>query len=312
MLADGGDCLSDPRAVRDQGALFGRVASDSTAFRLIEKIACTPGLLDALDGAHGRARGHVWKLAGPPGRVTIDLDATLLTSRSEKDGAAGNYKGDYGFHPMLACCDQTRKARAAMLRPGNAGANSAADQLTVAEIALAQIQGGAWVTAVDQDGSERANGQVTELADLVDQDIAVLECHRRARARLRIGSATTSRPDLANLPFLEHNRVWLSLAEARPDRARPARLDAEPAADWRDRQSRSQTVALPAAAHRRPAREACPNTSTDRTRQRPQHPKTRHHKPNHNNSPPLTTSAATNTHTTSLDAQSGLATASVG
>ncbi len=49
MLADGGDCPSDLRAVRDQSALFGRVASDSTAFRVIDKIAFTPGLLDALD-----------------------------------------------------------------------------------------------------------------------------------------------------------------------------------------------------------------------------------------------------------------------
>ena len=36
MLADGGDCLSDLRAVRDQEPLFGAVASDSTAFRLID------------------------------------------------------------------------------------------------------------------------------------------------------------------------------------------------------------------------------------------------------------------------------------
>ena len=36
MLADGGDCLSDLRAVRDQEPLFGPVASDSTAFRLID------------------------------------------------------------------------------------------------------------------------------------------------------------------------------------------------------------------------------------------------------------------------------------
>ncbi len=48
MLADGGDCLADLGAVRDQDALFGAVASDSTAFRVIDRIASTPGLLDAL------------------------------------------------------------------------------------------------------------------------------------------------------------------------------------------------------------------------------------------------------------------------
>ena len=42
MLTDGGDCLSDLRAVRDQQPLFGPVASDTTAFRLIDRITATP------------------------------------------------------------------------------------------------------------------------------------------------------------------------------------------------------------------------------------------------------------------------------
>jgi hypothetical protein len=32
MLADGGDCLADLAMIRDQAALFGEAASDSTAF----------------------------------------------------------------------------------------------------------------------------------------------------------------------------------------------------------------------------------------------------------------------------------------
>ncbi len=217
MLADGGDCLADLRAVRDQGDVFGAVASDSTAFRVIDKIASAPGMLDALKRAHATARERVWKIAGAPPEVTIDVDATLLTSHSDKEGAAGNFRGGYGFHPMLAYCDQTRESMAAMLRPGSAGANSAADQIAVAEAALQQIpcehietiavllradSAGAnhelldwahsanirfsvgldlrenvreqilqtpdadWVTAVDQDGRERPNGQVCELTGL--------------------------------------------------------------------------------------------------------------------------------------------------
>ncbi|MDX6670273.1 MAG: hypothetical protein QOI91_636 [Solirubrobacteraceae bacterium] len=73
MLADGGDCLADIGAIRDQGVLFGAVASDSTAFRVIDQIATTPGRLDALAAAHARARAHVWKLCGAPDRVTIDI-----------------------------------------------------------------------------------------------------------------------------------------------------------------------------------------------------------------------------------------------
>ena len=45
MLADGGDCLGDLRAVRDQEPLFGAVASNATAFRVIDRIAGDPALL---------------------------------------------------------------------------------------------------------------------------------------------------------------------------------------------------------------------------------------------------------------------------
>ena len=311
MLADGGDCLSDLRAVRDQAPLFGAVASDSTAFRVIDKIAATPGLLDALDAAHAHAREHVWKLTGAPDRVTIDLDATLLAAHSEKEGAAGNFKGGYGFHPMLAYCDETREALAGALRPGNAGANSAADQIEVADAALQQIPRGliedievllrvdsagashqlldwaheanirfsvglylrenvreqivqipdaAWVRAVDQDDQQRLNGQVCELTgldltawpdgsrvlvrrerahpgaqlsftdhdghrfqailtDQPDQDIALLECRHRARARVEDHIRNDKQTGLSNIPFrdFEHNRVWLKLVQIAHD-----------------------------------------------------------------------------------------------
>ena len=60
MLADGGDALCDLRAVRDQQALFGEVASDSTAYRLIERIAHDPDALErAPRGARGGARAGV-------------------------------------------------------------------------------------------------------------------------------------------------------------------------------------------------------------------------------------------------------------
>jgi Transposase DDE domain group 1 len=126
-LADGGECVADLGAVRDQHSLFGEVASDSTAFRAIDRIASEPGLLDALRAAHARARERFWKLHGAPERLTIDIDATLICAHSEKQGAAGNYQGGFGFHPLHAYADETREALAALLRPGNAGANTAAD-----------------------------------------------------------------------------------------------------------------------------------------------------------------------------------------
>jgi hypothetical protein len=78
--------------VRDQQALFGAGASDSTAFRVIDRVAADPGLLDALPGSHARARERFWELHGARERLTIDVDATLVTAHSEKERAAGNYK----------------------------------------------------------------------------------------------------------------------------------------------------------------------------------------------------------------------------
>jgi hypothetical protein len=91
MLADGGECVSDLGAVREQAALLGSVASDSTAFWMVAQIASTPGTLNALRGAHARARERFWDLAGAPDRLTIDVDATLIGSHSEKEGAAGTF-----------------------------------------------------------------------------------------------------------------------------------------------------------------------------------------------------------------------------
>ncbi|MGE5357384.1 MAG: IS1380 family transposase [Bacteroidales bacterium] len=138
MLADGGECVSDLGAVRDQQALFGAVASDSTAFRVIDRVA-SEGLLDELRAAHARARERFWELHGAPEQLTIDVDATLICAHSEKERAAGNYKGGYGFFPLQAYLDETHEALAGLLRPGNAGANTASDHETVIDLALAQI-----------------------------------------------------------------------------------------------------------------------------------------------------------------------------
>jgi DDE family transposase len=139
MLADGGECVSDLGVVRDQEALFGPVASDSTAFRAVDKIASMTGGLDTLRSAHARARERFWELHGAPERLTIDVDATLITAHSEKEKAAGNYKGGYGFHPLQVYLDETREALGGLLRPGNAGSNTAEDHKTAIDLALGQV-----------------------------------------------------------------------------------------------------------------------------------------------------------------------------
>jgi len=137
MLADGGDCLADLSALRDQPTLFGDVPSDATAWRALAALA--DGRLQTVRRARATARERVWELAGAPRRVILDLDATLVTAHSEKEQAAGNYKHGFGFHPLLCYEATTEEALAGVLRPGNAGANTAADHVEVLDLALAQL-----------------------------------------------------------------------------------------------------------------------------------------------------------------------------
>jgi hypothetical protein len=69
----------------------------------------------------------------------VRLDATLIDADSAKDGAAGTYKGGFGFHPLTAFCGNVGDSLAVMLRPGNAGSFTAADHLLVLDAALAQV-----------------------------------------------------------------------------------------------------------------------------------------------------------------------------
>ena len=144
MLADGGDCLSDLAALRDQPGRFGAVASTPTAWRVIERVAGAGEQgLAGLRLARARARRRAWQAgAWVEGLLIIDLDATLITAHSDKQGAAGAYKHTFGFHPLAAWLDRgdgTGEPLAAILRPGNAAANTATDQVEVVDLALAQL-----------------------------------------------------------------------------------------------------------------------------------------------------------------------------
>jgi hypothetical protein len=146
-VALGGDCLADVAVVRAQPELFGSVASDATLSRLIEALAVNPdAAVAAIRAARAAARAKVWAHRSPvsvTGQVVVDLDATLVGAHSEKEHATPNFKRGFGFHPMLAFVDHdergTGEPLAALLRPGNANANNAADQIEVLDAALAQL-----------------------------------------------------------------------------------------------------------------------------------------------------------------------------
>lgn len=72
-------------------------------------------------------------------------DATLVTSHSEKENAEPTFKRGYGFHPLCSFVDHgpegSGEPLSFMLRPGNAGSNTAGDHLNVIKAALKQLPG---------------------------------------------------------------------------------------------------------------------------------------------------------------------------
>ena len=94
--------------------------------------------LERLRGAVATARARAWKLGVRPAQTVIDVDATLTGAHSEKEQAAGNFKGGYGHHPLLCYLDATGEALAGILRAGNAGSNTAIDHTVVLDLALEQ------------------------------------------------------------------------------------------------------------------------------------------------------------------------------
>jgi len=156
-IADGAVTISDVQALADQQGLHGpagSIASTPTIWRVLAGIANAPGMLAKIRLARAEARDRAWLARGEltgaelPGsgaagklirQVVIDLDATLVTAHSDKEGARGNFKGGFGYHPLGAWLDNTNEALAALLRPGNAGSNTATDHLTVVEAALTQL-----------------------------------------------------------------------------------------------------------------------------------------------------------------------------
>jgi Transposase DDE domain group 1 len=151
-VALGGDCLADIAVLREQPQLAGPVASDPVVSRLVSQLAGDlPRALKAVRAARAAARERAWALAGDAapgagGPVVIDLDATIVIAHSEKQEASATWKKTFGFHPMTAFADHgdggNGEPLAVLLRPGNAGSNTAADHIETARLALAQLPRG--------------------------------------------------------------------------------------------------------------------------------------------------------------------------
>ncbi|MGI5128693.1 IS1380 family transposase [Pseudonocardia sp. CA-107938] len=151
-VSDGATTISEIAVLGDQAELFGSVASDSTCWRLLDRLddaalaqvaAARARTREVVWDQHAEAHGRAFPLATVAGQdldvLVIDLDASIVICHSEKEQAAPTFKRTFGYHPLMAFCDNTSEFLAGVLRRGNAGANTAADHITVLDQALAQI-----------------------------------------------------------------------------------------------------------------------------------------------------------------------------
>jgi hypothetical protein len=154
-IALGATSMSDIEALSQLQPVFGAPPSDTTIRRALE--LADKRTLARAARARARARDRAWamieaapagfpwlEIAGKPlpGWLVIDLDATLVTARSDKEGAAPTWKKGCGFHPLGAWLANTGESLAIMLRPGNAGSNTASDHVDV--LGDARMQVPAW------------------------------------------------------------------------------------------------------------------------------------------------------------------------
>jgi hypothetical protein len=152
-IALGATSMSDIAVMAHLAPVLGAAPSGPTVRRALG-LAGGTAMLERAAKARAKARAHVWQLVsqapgGFPwlviagktlaGWLVIDMDATLVTARSDKEGAAPTWKRGYGFHPLGAWLANTRECLAMLLRPGNAGSNTFADHRDVLAAALKQV-----------------------------------------------------------------------------------------------------------------------------------------------------------------------------
>jgi hypothetical protein len=117
-IALGAASMSDIALLAHLSPVLGGAPSGATVRRALD-LAGAPAALDRIARARARARAHAWKLieatpAGFPwleiagktlaGWVVIDMDATLVTAHSDKQGAAPTWKTSLNFWDLRGGC----------------------------------------------------------------------------------------------------------------------------------------------------------------------------------------------------------------
>jgi len=112
-IALGATSMSDIALLAHLAPVPGAAPGGPTARRALD-LAGTPAALDRIARARASARAHAWKLIGDTpagfpwlavagktltGWLVIDMDATLVTAHSDKEGAAPTWKKGYDLPP---------------------------------------------------------------------------------------------------------------------------------------------------------------------------------------------------------------------
>ena len=134
--------LRPGRAART-GPLFGAVCSDATAWRAMDAIAATPADSERCGARAGRRASAPGKPTGSPGvrgrRPRRDAGRSRLGEGGRRRDLQGRLRVSPDARLARPTAEVSGEALAGILRPGNAGANTAADQIEVAEHALEQL-----------------------------------------------------------------------------------------------------------------------------------------------------------------------------
>jgi len=110
-------------------------------------LAVGPPPLPGIRAARARAREKAWAAGAAPAPgewLHLDIDATITIDHSDNnEQAAATWKKTWGHHSLLAFLDRSEiaggEALAGLLRPGNAGSNTAADHVQVLQWALKSL-----------------------------------------------------------------------------------------------------------------------------------------------------------------------------
>jgi hypothetical protein len=210
MLAGGGESCADIEHLRLQSDLFPSVPSDSTVFRTFHELSATTrsGIAEAM----AEMRSQVWSRSSTTTgtrSVILDIDASLVEIHTDgKQNAGPTYKGGFGFHPMFCFADATGETLSGLLRPGNAGANTVADHVTVLDEAIAQLPAAIAVGHRAGDDAARVTRTVVVRADSAGCTEGFLAACRARNVSFFVSARSNPQVTAAICDAIGIDQVW--------------------------------------------------------------------------------------------------------